>query len=247
MCVAYSGTVADARSKLATAITANSSMVAAFEGTNCENSGDSCVFLVAKTAGAGVSIALSVPRGADIDSTSVGNGENASLLYAADRNGSQRIYEYQAPNTAGASPLNTYDLNMQPRGLAVALQGSATARWLHVLAVEDGNDELRLYDSGSARERIVADQNDGLDQPYDLVWSANGCALVANRGSGEILAIGNISGPGNNTVELIADGFDELRGIALEGVGESANLLVVDSGFNVVVRLAPSAAGGDCF
>lgn len=247
VCVGYDGSLSDARTKLAQAINAQSTLVSAFVANECGNNNASCVFLVAKNAGAGVSVALSVLDGGDITADDVQDGQDASLLYAVDRNGNQEIFEFQAPSTPDASPLGVYDMNAQPRGVAAALRGSASTPWLHLLATDDGNDELHLYDSGTDLTRVIADQNDGLDVPFDVLWSATGCAIVANQGSGEILAIGNVDGPGPISVALIAHGFDDLRGIAWEGIGESASLLVVDGGFDVILRVTPTTASGDCF
>ena len=47
--------------------------------------------------------------------------------------------------------------------------------------------------------------------------------------------------------EVVATGFDAATGMVTEGVAQAANLLLTDRGFTLVLRLFPSAAGGDCF
>lgn len=247
VCVAYDGSTQDAMDQLELAINANSLLVSAGQGADCEGSGDPCVYLVATTAGsAGLPIALDEPSGnGDILATDVDDGQDGSLLYAADRGGAELIHEFAAPLSPGANTLNTYDLGQQPRGIEVAVRGTPSR--LFIYSVDEGSDRLREFDTATGVERTVANDTQDLDAPWDTVMTFNECLLVSNRGSGEIIAIGNIDGPGPATSEVVADGFDRPRGLSLEGSGESANLLVADDGFDIVTRITPTAALGDCF
>lgn len=242
ICVGYDGSQADAQAQLITAVNTNQTAVTAFAGTSCEQTGNDCVYLVANAAGAITRIPLIVDSG-NMTATDVDAGEDASLLYVADRAGAQLVYEYQAPADALAGPLNSYDLNHQPRSVAVRMAGGPPAR-LFVYTVDDGNDDLRQYDTGTGSWKTVARQADGLDQPYDLVITATECVLIANRGSGTIVGIDltGVAAP-----EVIAEGLDRPRGLALEGTGPDANLLVVDDGFDLAGRITPTADPTDCF
>ncbi|MEE8409580.1 MAG: hypothetical protein V3T05_08245, partial [Myxococcota bacterium] len=242
-CVDYDGSMADAMTQLAAEINIRSTAVEAFEGIDCENSGDDCVFLVANTAGPAVNLTLNVDRG-NMTSTDVGTGENASLLHVADRGGGQLIFEYHAPETPGDPRLNEYDLGLnRPRGVVSRMAGAAPARLL-VLVVDDADDVLKEFDTGTGAVQVIADDGDGLDSPYGLVITATNCAVISNRGSGTIIGI-DLNGV--KTPELIATGFDSPRGLALEGSGVTANLLVVDAGFDFVARITPTTSTTDCF
>jgi hypothetical protein len=142
--------------------------------------------------------------------------------------------------------LNSYDMNGGTvRGVAAVLRGGPPAR-LFLFAADDGNDELIGFDTATNGDYVVADNGDGLNMPFDVVVTATDCALVSNRGDDRILAIDGLDG-GGATVEVIASGFNDPRGIALEGTGPDADLLVTDDTFDLVVRITPTPDPTDCF
>jgi hypothetical protein len=249
VCVATAGARDDAMAALAAAINASgatSPLVTAGIGAACNGSATPCVFLVRDTAGNVADIALS-DTATSVTSFSVVGGEDPSLLYAVDRSGGI-VYEYQAPDAPGVSWLNSYAMNgsmTTMRGVAAVLRGGPPAR-LFLFAADDGNDELLGFDTATNDDYVVADMGDGLDMPFDVVVTATDCALVSSRGDDRILAIDGLDG-GGATVEVIATGFNNPRGIALEGTGPDADLLVTDDTFDLVVRITPTPDPTDCF
>ena len=62
-----------------------------------------------------------------------------------------------------------------------------------------------------------------MNQPWSVVVTGTGCAIVADRGNGRIMGFDLTAAPGSGpdpTADPIADGFDRLRGIALDGNGD---------------------------
>jgi hypothetical protein len=130
--------------------------------------------------------------------------------------------------------------------VAAALRGGPAAR-LFLFAVDEMNDQLRGYDRATDRSFIVAGGGDGLNFPFDVVITSTDCALVSNRGSGEILAVSGLDGMPSPGIEVVASGFRSPRGLAMEGSGSSASLLVTDDFFDLVVRILPTPDPTDCF
>jgi hypothetical protein len=247
-CVPTTGVRDDAMAALAAAISlsgATSPLVTAGRGVNCAASGNPCVFLVQNTPGVSTPPALS-DTSATITSIPISGGRDAPLLFGLERN-SGTVNEYQAAAAPNSALLRTYSLGTSVgRGVAAALRGGPAAR-LFLFAVDEMNDQLRGYDRATDRSFIVAGGGDGLNFPFDVVITSTDCALVSNRGSGEILAVSGLDGMPSPGIEVVASGFRSPRGLAMEGSGSSASLLVTDDFFDLVVRILPTPDPTDCF
>lgn len=265
-CVAP-GPIATAGAALAAAINANAaSAVAAFyeDSTACMTDAGTngrCVALVHKTAGTAAANVTVTDNTGNITCDGV---DNANIIAAFDPEtlfvtAGPDVEAYPVQAAVAPALLERYDFAVwgnpafgvgNPAGVLAALLARqngadpAEPARLMVWAVDRGNDAVVSLDLATNIQTLY-DAN--LDRPRDIVYvprgSSPGCVLIANEGSGEIVAIDLMAIPPAAPTVLMS-GFDRPIGMALAPDG---SLYVSDSGFDIVTRVTPTASSSDCF
>lgn len=208
--------------------------------------------------------------------------DQRSFVYRVDTPAPSACYLARHAVSVDPDPAN-FNAMGQGGGLA-AISGVSGATGLILLAADRGNNVLSYVRTStqtlagaptSERTARLVDGNTActaasrpgttcrLSDPRDMAVtlpatsSTGSCLLVANRGRGQIIAVDLRNGLASPTLTLVAQGFSDVRGLAIDdgpsrleaGTGRElrGSLLVTDVGTDAVIRIFPSSDPTDCF
>ena len=251
VCLAVSGAVNE-NQVLCAALLGNPNAVGSFNAA-----ANRCVLAAIVPGEAGNTIPLLASSGL-ITTTGAGllsQGHGPEFfLGQTSNNNVYRFPEDLTPTAALGANHGAFNLGANQRGIAVrdwTTPSSENLRDLYVYSVNNGAANFlrshHFVDSaaGVLIFNVAAGGSVFFNSLYDLeLEPATGCLLVSDTGTEEIYAV-DVRDPLDSTptVQLIASGFNDARGIAFFG----GDLYLADAGFDAIIRISPSALATDCF